>query len=186
MVHPVKIKPVQSAVQDKAPTTSEVAQGELAVNVHASSLAIYTLDASGAVAVLADGNRQADIATTNAATAQATADLAVTAVTGTAPIVSTGGLTPALSITAATTSAAGTMSSADKVILDAVSTTYVALAGSTMTGALTLSGDPTLAMNASTKQYTDANDFWTRTGTILSPETAGDGVSIGGARRLNI
>jgi len=181
MVHHVKIKPVQSAVQDKAPTTSEVAQGELAVNVHASSLAIYTLDASGAVAVLADGNRQADIATTNAATAQATADLAVTAVTGTAPIVSSGGLTPALSITAATTSAAGTMSSADKVILDAVSTTYVALAGSTMTGALTLSGDPTLAMNASTKQYTDANDFWTRTGTILSPETAGDGVSIGGA-----
>ncbi len=185
MVHPVKIKPVQSAVQDKAPTTSEVAQGELAVNVHASSLAIYTLDASGAVAVLADGNRQADIATTNAATAQATADLAVTAVTGTAPIVSTGGLTPALSITAATTSAAGTMSSADKVILDAVSTTYVALAGSTMTGALTLSGDPTLAMNASTKQYTDANDFWTRTGTILSPETAGDGVSFTGDLTIN-
>ena len=38
----------------------------------------------------------------------------VTGVTGTAPIVSSGGTTPAISINAATTSAAGSMSSADK------------------------------------------------------------------------
>ena len=44
----------------------------------------------------------------------------VTAVTGTTPIVSTGGTTPAISINAATTSAAGSMSSADKTKLDGV------------------------------------------------------------------
>jgi hypothetical protein len=44
----------------------------------------------------------------------------VTGVTGTAPIVSSGGATPALSISAATTSAAGSMSSADKTKLDGI------------------------------------------------------------------
>jgi len=46
----------------------------------------------------------------------------VTGVTGTAPIVSSGGATPAISITAATTSAAGSMSSADKTKLDGIAT----------------------------------------------------------------
>ena len=40
--------------------------------------------------------------------------------TGTAPIASSGGTTPAISITAATTSAAGSMSSADKTKLDGI------------------------------------------------------------------
>jgi len=44
----------------------------------------------------------------------------VSSVTGTAPIVSSGGSTPAISITAATTSAAGSMSSADKSKLDGI------------------------------------------------------------------
>jgi hypothetical protein len=44
----------------------------------------------------------------------------VTSVTGTAPIVSSGGTTPAISISAATTSAAGSMSSADKTKLDGI------------------------------------------------------------------
>ena len=46
----------------------------------------------------------------------------VTSVTGTAPIVSSGGTTPAISISAATTSAAGSMSSADKTKLDGIAT----------------------------------------------------------------
>ena len=46
----------------------------------------------------------------------------VTGVTGTAPIVSSGGAAPAISITAATTSAAGSMSSADKTKLDGIAT----------------------------------------------------------------
>lgn len=44
----------------------------------------------------------------------------VTGVTGTAPIVSSGGTAPAISISAATTSAAGSMSSADKTKLDGI------------------------------------------------------------------
>ena len=43
----------------------------------------------------------------------------VTSVTGTTPIVSTGGTTPAISISPATTSAAGSMSAADKINLNA-------------------------------------------------------------------
>ncbi|MBX3042118.1 MAG: hypothetical protein KIT33_11340 [Candidatus Kapabacteria bacterium] len=44
----------------------------------------------------------------------------VTSVTGTAPIVSSGGATPTISINAATTSAAGSMSAADKTKLDGI------------------------------------------------------------------
>lgn len=47
---------------------------------------------------------------------------AVTNVTGTAPIASTGGATPDISISAATTGAAGSMSAADKTKLDGVAT----------------------------------------------------------------
>ncbi len=51
----------------------------------------------------------------------ATANLGtVTAVTGTGPIVSSGGTAPAISINAATTSAAGSMSSTDKTKLDGI------------------------------------------------------------------
>jgi hypothetical protein len=46
----------------------------------------------------------------------------VTGVTGTAPIVSSGGTAPAISISAATTSAAGSMSAADKTKLDGIAT----------------------------------------------------------------
>jgi len=46
----------------------------------------------------------------------------VTNVTGTAPIISSGGTTPAISISAATISAAGSMSAADKIKLDAQAT----------------------------------------------------------------
>jgi len=48
----------------------------------------------------------------------------LTAVTGTAPITSSGGNTPDIAITAATTSAAGSMSSADKTKLDNITASY--------------------------------------------------------------
>ena len=48
----------------------------------------------------------------------------LTAVTGTAPITSSGGNTPDIAITAATTSAAGSMSSADKTKLDNITSSY--------------------------------------------------------------
>jgi len=48
----------------------------------------------------------------------------LTAVTGTAPIASSGGNTPDISITAATASASGSMSAADKTKLDNITTNY--------------------------------------------------------------
>jgi hypothetical protein len=64
-----------------------------------------------------DGN-----VTLTAGTMATTTDVAakVSSVTGTAPIVSSGGITPAISISAATTSAAGSMSAADKTKLDGI------------------------------------------------------------------
>ena len=53
-------------------------------------------------------------------TIAATGSTGVSSVTGTAPIVSSGGANPAISITAATTLAAGSMSSADKTKLDGI------------------------------------------------------------------
>lgn len=53
-------------------------------------------------------------------TAASSGSALVTGVTGTAPIVSSGGTAPAISISAATTSAAGSMSAADKTKLDGI------------------------------------------------------------------
>jgi hypothetical protein len=61
--------------------------------------------------------------------AQAPTSGTVTNVTGTAPIASSGGATPAISITAATTGAAGSMSAADKAKLDGVAAGATANAG---------------------------------------------------------
>ena len=65
----------------------------------------------------------------------------VTAVSGTAPIISSGGTAPAISISAATTSAAGSMSAADKTKLDGIASgaqvnTVTSVAGKT--GVVTL------------------------------------------------
>ena len=72
----------------------------------------------------------------------------VSSVTGTAPIVSSGGSSPAISISAATTSAAGSMSSADKTKLDGIEAsadvtdaTNVASAGALMASSPQLTGN---------------------------------------------
>jgi hypothetical protein len=67
-----------------------------------------------ALTVLDDTNAAAVRTTIGAGTGNGT----VTGVTGTAPIVSSGGNTPVISISPATTSTAGSMSSADKTKLD--------------------------------------------------------------------
>jgi hypothetical protein len=87
----------------------------------------------------------------------------VTAVTGTAPIVSSGGTAPAISISAATTSAAGSMSAADKTKLDGIASGATAntgtvtsvggtgtVAGLTLSGTVTTSGNLTLGGTLST------------------------------------
>ena len=78
----------------------------------------------------------------------------VTSVTGTAPVVSSGGTTPAISISAATTSDAGSMSSADKTKLDGIASgatantgTVTSVGGIGSYGGLTLTGTVTTTGN---------------------------------------
>jgi hypothetical protein len=80
----------------------------------------------------------------------------VSSVSGTAPIVSSGGTTPAISITEATTSAAGSMSAADKTKLNGIATganNYsLPAATSTVRGGIELASDTvqSVAANAVT------------------------------------
>lgn len=94
-----------------------------------------------------------------------TSGAAVASVSGTAPIVSSGGTTPAISITAATTSAAGSMSSADKSKLDGIQAgaqVNAVTSVNTQTGAVVLT---TANITENTNlYYTDAR-FDTRFGT---------------------
>jgi len=80
----------------------------------------------------------------------------VTGVTGTAPIVSSGGNTPAISISAATSSAAGSMSAADKTKLDAITGTNTGNQTITLTGDVTGSGTGSFAATISSASVTNA------------------------------
>ena len=91
-------------------------------------------------------------------TAASSGTAPVTSVTGTAPISSSGGNTPAISISAATTAAAGSMSAADKAKLDGLGTAASAASTdflpSTFTAAaLTYGATTTLDMAALTGGY---------------------------------
>ena len=72
---------------------------------------------------------------------------AVTAVTGTAPIASSGGATPAISIAAATTSAAGSMSSANVTLLNTLNDGYKVISKTTF-------GSPTASVDVNPTGYT--------------------------------
>jgi hypothetical protein len=90
-----------------------------------------------------------------------TAGAAVAAVTGTAPIVSSGGTSPAISITAATTSAAGSMSASDKSKLDGIAAgaeVNVNADWNATSGDAQILNKPTLATVATTGSYTDLID----------------------------
>jgi hypothetical protein len=68
----------------------------------------------------------------------------VTGVSGTAPIVSTGGTAPSISINAATTSAAGSMSAADKTKLDGLETNALHTGDVTGSDVLTIANKVTM------------------------------------------
>jgi len=109
-------------------------------------------DASGLDADLLDGKHANEFYLATNPNGYTTNTGTVTGVTGTAPIVSTGGTTPVISISAATTSAAGSMSSADKTKLDGIAAgaqvnTVVSVAGKT--GAVTLAAQDIPALDAS-------------------------------------
>jgi len=80
----------------------------------------------------------------------------LTGVTGTAPIESSGGTTPVISISAATTSAAGSMSAADKTKLDAITGTNTGDQTITLTGDVTGSGTGSFPATISAASVTNA------------------------------
>ena len=113
----------------------------------------------------ADGSVDSTAYTTNTGT--------VTGVTGTAPIVSSGGTTPAISISAATNSAAGSMSAIDKGKIDAITVTS-GVNLNTMNSSIS-----TNTSNISGKAASGANsDITSITGltTVLSVAQGGTGV----------
>lgn len=104
----------------------------------------------------------------------------VSSVTGTAPIASSGGSSPAISITAATTSAAGSMSSADKTKLDGIEAnadvtdaTNVASAGAVMASTPVFSGNLNLGAYRIGTTTTDGN-------IMLKPNGTGKILASGG------
>mgnify|MGYP003999902691 CR=1 FL=1 len=74
----------------------------------------------------------------------------VTSVTGSAPIVSSGGNTPAISISAATTSAAGSLSAADKVKINALTGSEVTSVTGTAPVVSSGGATPAISMAAAT------------------------------------
>ena len=97
----INIKNKRSSVVNKAPDPGALAAGEIAVNYNANSPALYIEDAGGSVVKIANG--VTDLGTANVTTTT----LDVTNSTGTDA-----------TLPAATTSAAGLLSSADKTKLD--------------------------------------------------------------------
>tara|TARA_R100001440_G_scaffold12383_6_gene21699 strand:- start:460 stop:2142 length:1683 start_codon:yes stop_codon:yes gene_type:complete len=102
----------------------------------------------------------------------------VTGVTATAPITSTGGNTPDIGISAATTSAAGSMSAADKTKLDGIAagaevgTVTSVTAGTGLSGG-TITGSGTIALNASVNDLTDVSVSGVTDGELLIGKTDG-------------
>lgn len=91
----------------------------------------------------------------------------VTSVSGTAPVVSSGGTTPAISITAATTSAAGSMSAADKTKLDGIQ------AGAQVNVATDLSYTASTRLLASSTGVDATLPLFTSTDAGLTPGSGG-------------
>lgn len=129
--------------------------------------AISLPDAAGTLALTSDITKSA------VGLGNVTNNAQVTSVSGTAPIVSSGGTTPAISISAASTSAAGSMSAADKTKLDGIAASANNYTHPNHTGDVTSVGDgaTTIAANA----VTNAKLAQIATSTIKGRATSGTG-----------
>jgi hypothetical protein len=162
----------KSSVVSKVPVAGDLQFGELALN-YADGKLYY---------------KKSDGTTIDAFSS--TASSGVSSVTGTAPIVSSGGTAPAISISAATTSAAGSMSAADKTKLDGIASGATANTGTVTSvatnngltgGTITTTGTIGLTGQALALHNLATNGIVARTGsgTVAARTlTAGTGISI--------
>lgn len=152
-----RIKIKNSQVKDKAPLPADLVAGEIAVNTHADSPAVYLKDTAGAVRKIAGVGAVGATAATDTAAGVVELATAAEVTTGTD---TTRAVTPA----------------GLKVELDK----KAPLASPALTGTPTA---PTAAAGTNTTQlattaFVAGAQNWTRTGTTLAPKTAGDVVTV--------
>ena len=163
----IRIKSKNSVVKDKAPLPTDLEIGELALNAHQDSPAIYLKDAAGTVRKVAGLGSVSTVDATDAVKGIVELATAAETTTGTD---ATRAVTPA----------------GLKVELDKKAN----LASPALTGTPTA---PTAAAGTNTTQLATtafvhaavaAEDLWNRTGTEISPKTAGDSVFTSGAVKV--
>lgn len=158
----------KSSVVSKVPVAGDLQFGELALN-YADGKLYY---------------KKSDGTTIDAFSSAASSG--VSSVSGTAPIISSGGTAPAISISAATTSAAGSMSAADKTKLDGIAAgatantgTVTSVGGTGTVSGLSLSGTVTTSGNLTlggTLSVTPSNFASQTANTILAAPNGAAGV----------
>ena len=165
-----RIKLKNSTVLDKAPTTSDIEVGELALNCNSGSPGAYIQDSGGSIVKLAGAG---SITTPDATeTVKGIAKIATTAEV-TAGVDDTKIITP--------TKLAGAIPAAQDLqsVCDAGTATTT---GASFAGQVTVPETPNADASAASKKYVDdeitnsisAEDFWDRAGTTISPKNSGD------------
>lgn len=197
MPTPIKLK--NSQVKDKAPQPSDLLDGEIAVNTHADSPAIYLKDTAGTVVKIAGAGAIGGTPATETAAGIVELATAAETTTGTdntravhpaglkveldkkAPLAS-----PALTGTpTAPTAAAGTNTT--QIATTAFVTAATPDASTTVKGIVQLADAAAITAGtagrvvdaAQLKAAVAVENLWDRTGTVVSPANAGDQVHAG-------
>lgn len=173
-----RIKIKNSQVKDKAPVPSDLVAGELAINTHADSPAIYLKDTAGAVRKIAGAGAIGGTPATE--TAAGIVELATAAETTTGTD-NTRAVHPA-GLKVELDKKANQATTYTKIEADGLLAAKAPLASPALTGTPTA---PTAAAGTNTTQVattafvTDVvakENLWGRTGTVVSPANAGDQV----------
>jgi hypothetical protein len=205
---PIRIRSKNSVVKDKAPLPADLEIGELALNAHQDSPAIYLKDAAGAVRKIAGAGAvgNTDATTTAKGVVQLATHAETTTGTNDTHAVTPAGLkvelnkkanlaSPALTGTpTAPTAAAGTNTTqlATTAFVGAAVTAGTPAATTAASGLVRLADAAAVTAGtagrvvdaAQLKAAVAAEDLWDRTGTEISPKNAGDSVFTSGSVKV--